>query len=244
MNKRAEWIEKYFTDVKLSPDTLQVYCVRKSIFESVKIAAPNFFGTLLDVGCGQMPYKEYILSANKNVSKYIGLDIENSAIHDTSLADLTWDTKTIPLADNSIDCAMATEVLEHCFEPTETLKEVYRVLKPGGIFFFTVPFLWPLHETPYDAYRYTPFSLKFHLEKADFKNIDINSLGGWHSSMAQMLGLWVTESRLKPIPRKIFSRLIRKAIPWLLKNDIKNKEFNQHVMVSGLYGFARKSLHT
>ena len=242
MINRSEWIKENFIEIPLDGNTLQVYCVRKAIFDSVQIATPKFFGSLLDVGCGQMPYREYILANNQKIDKYIGLDMESSSIHDTSIADLTWDAKTIPLADNFVDSAMATEVLEHCFEPTETLKEVFRVLKPGGVFFFTVPFLWPLHETPYDAYRYTPFSLKNHLEKAGFEKIDISSLGGWHASIAQMLGLWVTESNLKPFPKKIMTRVIKKAIPWLLKNDSKNNEFKQHTMISGLFGFAYKPL--
>jgi SAM-dependent methyltransferase len=240
MEINKDWVNKNFLEIPLDKNTLQVYCVRKAIFESIKMAAPKFSGSVLDVGCGQMPYKDYLLKHNPNISKYIGLDIENSSIHDTSIADLTWDTKTIPTPDNIFDSAMATEVLEHCFEPTETLKEIYRVLKPGGFFFFTVPFLWPLHETPYDAYRYTPFSLKHHLEKAGFDEIEIKSLGGWHASMAQMLGLWVTESPLRPLPKKILIKLIKRAIPWLLRNDLRQNEFTQHSMVSGLYGFAKK----
>ena len=65
----------------------------------------------------------------------------------------------MPIKDNSYNTIIATEVLEHCFEPEILLKEIYRVLKPGGLLFFTVPFVWNFHETPYDAYHYTPFAL-------------------------------------------------------------------------------------
>ena len=97
----------------------------------------------------------------------------------------------MPFENNQFDSAFGTEVLEHCPYPKAILKEVNRVLKPGGIFFFTVPFIWPLHEVPHDEFRYTPFSLKRLLEESGFEKIELEATGGWHASLAQMLGLWI-----------------------------------------------------
>ena len=235
-----EFINRFYLDLSLNKETLQIYTVRKALFESIKQSTSVFSGKLLDIGCGQMPYRNYILENNNKVEEYIGLDIDNSTIHDTSVADILWDGTKIPLQDSSIDSAMATEVLEHCFEPEKTLKEINRVLVNGGVFYFSVPFIWPLHETPYDAYRYTPFSLKRHLENAGFTDIEIKSLGGWHSSFAQMLSLWATESKLSKVKRKIAQFLAIKFIPKLLQLDEKDNSFKQHCMISGLYGTAKK----
>jgi len=90
-----------------------------------------------------------------------------------------------------IEDSIATEVFEHCPDPEIVMKEIWRVLKLGGILFFTVPFLWNLHETPYDEYRYTPFALKRHLTQSGFTEIEIKAMGGWDAALAQMLGLWV-----------------------------------------------------
>ena len=128
-----------------------------------------FEGELLDIGCGKMPYKKYILEHSR-VTNYVGLDIEQALVYDAKLKpDHTWDGKIMPFENESFNCTFGTEVLEHCPEPEIVLKEVHRVLKPNGIFFFTVPFLWNLHEVPHDEYRYTPFSLERHLKNSGFK---------------------------------------------------------------------------
>jgi SAM-dependent methyltransferase len=237
---RQELIERYFLNIQPDNESLQVYVPRKAILAAVKECAPQLKGDLLDIGCGQMPYRELILDLNKNVKRYIGLDLEVSSIHDTSIADLFWNGESIPLENNAVDSAMATEVLEHSFSPDQTVKEIHRVLKPGGLFFFTIPFIWPLHEVPYDAYRYTPFSLRMHLEKAGFENIKLFSLGGWNASLAQLLGLWLTESKPVGFRKKVLTKLIKRAIPYLLKHDVKDNSFGHHCMITGLYGTAVK----
>jgi SAM-dependent methyltransferase len=238
---RTEFIRKNFLEIELSKQTLDVYVPRQALLKAIKECMPQFQGRVLDVGCGQMPYREMMLQANQNITSYLGLDLRSSSVHDTSIADLHWDGNNIPLDENSIDTALATEVLEHSFSPTKTLLEINRVLKPGGLFFFTVPFIWPLHETPHDAYRYTPFSLKLHLEEAAFTNTNIRSLGGWHTSFAQMIGLWLKEGGLSRWERKIAVRVAKRLIPYLLRKDVKDNRFGHHSMVSGLYGTAIKN---
>lgn len=234
------WIDKHFLNIELNKHTLDTYIPRRAILSAVKEYTSSFSGALLDVGCGQMPYRKMILDNNPAITKYIGLDLQSSSVHDTSVADLHWDGTTIPLNDASVETAIATEVLEHSFDPDATLAEIFRVLKVGGIFFFTVPFIWPLHEVPYDAYRYTPFSLRKHLEKAGFTAVTIKSLGGWHASFAQMLSLWASQSKLTGYKKKLAIATAKKLVPYLLNIDRKDDTFGHHSMPSGLYGIAKK----
>lgn len=86
---------------KLTSKNLDIYVVRKSILSALQQILPNFSGTLLDVGCGYMPYKSLVLESPSRVKKYIGLDLADNIY---MKPDLEWDGNNIPLPDSSIDC--------------------------------------------------------------------------------------------------------------------------------------------
>ena len=231
-----------FINISFTSKNVDRYIVRSAIKESLDKALPQMRGEMLDIGCGKLPYKEYVLS-NSKITKYIGLDIENALEYEQGVSsDYTWDGLKMPFDDESYDSAFGTEVLEHCPDPEIVLKEVYRVLKPGGVFYLTVPFLWNLHEVPHDEYRYTPFSLRRHLENSGFSNIDIQATGGWHASMAQMLGLWIKRSPMNGGKRKLILFFIKPIMKKLIKMDKKTPiSFKEGQMITGLYGVIRKN---
>ena len=99
---------------------------------------------VLDVGCGRMPYKSVILAPPSKASRYIGLDLAGNTF---GKPDIEWDGTTIPLADNSVSGVIATEVLDDCPDVANVLREIFRVLEPGGLFFLTAPDQDNLKET-------------------------------------------------------------------------------------------------
>lgn len=176
------------------------------------------------------------------ISILFGLDIESAQVYDQKVKpDSTWDGITMPFGNDLFNCSIATEVLEHCPKPEVILSEIYRVLKPDGVFFFTVPFLWNLHEVPHDEYRYTPFALERLLKEAGFIDIQIYPTGGWHASMALMIGLYVKRAKLNRVMRKIleFSSLILLRILFSLAKREKIT-FSEGQMITGIYGVCRK----
>jgi len=230
-----------FLDIPFTVENLDRYYIRTSILKALQDSIVHFNGKLLDIGCGKMPYKNYILE-NSSVAQYTGLDIENALEYDAAIKpDYTWDGISMPFEDNGFQTVFATEVLEHCPDPGIILRETCRVLQPKGVFFFTVPFLWPLHEVPYDEYRYTPFSLRRMLEEAGFENIEIKATGGWHASMAQMLGLWVRRAPLTEQKRNWLAAVLKPVIRYLIKKDtFPTVSFSESQMITGLYGIAFK----
>lgn len=234
-------IDRKFIDITLNAKTIDLFAIRSAIFKVISSSLTVLNGSLLDIGCGKMPYRKYILD-NSNVKSYVGLDIETAFDYEGVKPDITWDGSVIPSDGSSFDCILLTEVLEHVPNPEGLLKEAYRVLKKDGIVLFTVPYLWPLHEVPHDQYRYTPWALEKHFLNVGFEKIDIRALGGWHASMAQMLGLWVRRSPISPIQRKILSPLLVPLVRFLLSKDELNHPvlFKEGQMITSISGVATK----
>jgi SAM-dependent methyltransferase len=193
-----------------------------------------------------MPYRPLLEAPAGQVTHYIGLDLRGNPYQ---RPDLEWDGTVIPLKEQSVDCALATEVFEHCSDPEGVMREIARVLRPDGLLFFTVPFFWPLHTTPHDEYRYTPFSLERHLRRAGFAHIQFQALGGWDRSLGQMIGLWArrrwyTQPYNQKTRRRLQMAATRIAVPlvWLLNRlDRQSNDFTDNVMMIGIAGVAIKA---
>jgi len=218
-------------NLECSAGTLDSWIIKTSILRELYSAMPRFKGTMLDVGSGDMPYRDLVLAPPSVVDHYIGMDVVNVTF---KAPDVVWDGVDIPLGDATMDCAMATEVLEHCPDPQHVLIEIRRVLKPGGVIFITTPFLWPLHLMPYDQYRYTPCAMERMFRQAGFVGITVHAMGGWDAALAQMIGLWC---RRRPMPffkKTLLSRLLIPVVKSLVKRDVIPVIFEDGVMLTGL----------
>ncbi len=112
---------------------------------------------ILDIGC----------SRNK-MPEAIGMDIDP-----TSQADIFHDLNRFPypLEENSIDKIYAKHIIEHLDHPREFLREIYRILKPGGTAFVETPhfssrvaYSEPEHKLFYSYFMFTEL-----LKGLDFK---------------------------------------------------------------------------
>lgn len=229
-----------FISVPLTFRTVDLYIARRSIEKAMAFLGPSLTGDLLDVGCGRMPYKNMLLDLQR-VRTYTGLDIQDARDYGGDRADVYWDGRHMPFEDGSFDSALSTEVLEHVFEPLAHLREVVRVLKPGGVYAFTVPFCWPLHEVPHDAYRYTPFTLNSLLVQSGFEQVELFPLGGWNAALGQMIGLWARRHVRPGLMRQAASLLAVPVVGCLYHLDKVPQGFQEGQMITGLFGLARKA---
>ena len=115
----------------------------------------NESGVMLDVGCGEGRHIFGIMQEHPEI-KCIGLDMDNDSLHKAeegyeyfkSISNvgaefLKGSAYSLPFLDNSLDLIVCSEVLEHLHQYNDAVKEIHRVLKPGGKFYASVPASWP-----------------------------------------------------------------------------------------------------
>ena len=155
-------------------------------------------GHLYDLGCGEMPYKDWLLGY---ASQYTGVDW-GGTLHELK-ADIVADlNEPLPIESEVADTVVSFSVMEHLREPQGFLGEAYRILKPGGAMILQVPFMWWVHEAPHDYYRYTEYGLRYMFEKAQFTDISVHAQTGFWT-------MWTLKFNYQS------NRLIRG--PWLVR---------------------------
>jgi SAM-dependent methyltransferase len=145
----------------------------------------NCRGHVLDLGCGQAPlYQVY----RPLCDSIVCADWQNS-FHALKYIDINCDlTKPLPFADQSFDTVILSDVLEHIPTPSALLGECFRVLGANGALIGSVPFLYWLHEEPYDYHRYTEHGLRSMATRVGFEVEMIEAYGGGTDVIFDLLG--------------------------------------------------------
>jgi SAM-dependent methyltransferase len=146
-------------------------------------ASRHLQGRLIDIGCGVKPYASMLAPF---VREHVGVDHPDTQ-HGLAGADLVGTAYALPVPDASFDSALCTAVLEHLEEPEAALRECHRVLKPGGVALYSVPFIWHLHEEPRDFYRFSRYGLTYLFEKVGFEIVVLKPLSGFWVTFGQLL---------------------------------------------------------
>ena len=103
---------------------------------------------ILDIGCGRGGLSAWIARSSKP-SRHFAIDFSKVAVEkgramaaQASLPGIEWmlgDIQNIPCADASMDSAFSCETIEHVPDPALAVRELARVLRPGGRLFLTTP---------------------------------------------------------------------------------------------------------
>jgi ubiquinone/menaquinone biosynthesis C-methylase UbiE len=121
-------------------------------FKNLNLSNDEF---LLDMGCGEGRHS--IGAYIETQANILGLDlsmkdlkIAQKRLNDFDTSNIKSvcqfgeaDIVSIPLLDSSLDAVICSEVLEHVNSPQESIKELIRVLKPGGVLALSVPRYMP-----------------------------------------------------------------------------------------------------
>lgn len=176
------------------------------------VSTYSFKGTVLDVGCGTKPYKEFF----RHTRTYIGIDFKDYSSNNEFIStppDYYFDStyrhsSRLPFKSGSYSHCVAFQVLEHHTNPQKLIKEMIRVIKPRGYILLSVPFVGGLHEEPHDYFRITEFSINSICRSEKVQLIDVKKQGSVFSTIATLL----MDALMEIASKNIFLYIISVAI--------------------------------
>lgn len=161
--------------------------------EHAALKTLNLSGSILDLGGdGRSEYRKLIQGNHT----FTTINLDEKAAPDI-LHDLE---KPLPLANESYDHVLLINVLEHVYEYRQLLAESARVVRPGGAVVIVVPFLFPVHPSPNDFWRFTEEALR---RECDVVNLSVKQVTVLGSGV--FTARYVMLDRLLPFPVRLAS---------------------------------------
>lgn len=154
-----------------------------------KIAGAVFVGGKTGVeACADLPTNAFIVNLGSG-PKSLGAHIVNVDTHPYAGVAVCADASHLPFKDGSVDAIICECMLEHVPQPEVIVKEISRVMAPGGLIYASVPFLDPYHASPDDYTRWTMSGMRSLF--GDFEERELAVGWGPTSSLIAILSHWI-----------------------------------------------------
>lgn len=135
---------------------------------------------VVDLGCGEKPYYPWFAPY---AARYIGVDA-----YPGPYVDHVCPAEEVSLPTDTADALLCTQVLEHVLDPGQVVREIHRLLKPGGLCLLTTHGTFPYHGQPRDYWRWTHEGLARAFEtSAPFSGVHVEATEGIASAIASLL---------------------------------------------------------
>ncbi|XP_057509587.1 uncharacterized protein LOC130792147 isoform X1 [Actinidia eriantha] len=194
---RPDWYEEFYAyalDTCMKSYEAEIAVYKSQLFASLKGKAK----TVLEVGIGTGPNLKYYggdngvsvfaIDPNRKMEKFARAAALNAGLPPANFKFIQAVAEALPLSDASVDAVVGTLVLCSVKDVNMTLKEVMRVLKPGGLYVFVEHVaaedgtilrcvqgvLDPLQQTIVDGCHLTRKTGK-NISEAGFSDVDINT---------------------------------------------------------------------
>ncbi len=189
-------IHKYHSPVSVSLQIFKGATLIRALFNET-IKSYSLSGSVLDLGSK---------SQNSSYYKYINIDDDcKITFTDLKLGDgvtVVDVQEKLPFEDNSFDMVLAFHLFEHVYDYRTSVTEIFRILKPGGKFIISMPFMHKYHADPDDYYRFTDSAI-----------VKIWEEGGLNCSIVEYVGEGIYTSFMTTMTRfkspKYLSRMLQ-----------------------------------
>jgi len=158
---------------------------------------------ILDIPLGR--WNLYIGGGGNVVDGYINVDL-----FPLQGVDVVADAHELPFRRDLFQRVECDAVLEHVKCPATVVREIERVLSPGGYAHIVVPFCHPFHEYPRDFQRFTPDGLR---ELAGNLNIVAE---GWRTGPTATMLVFILEYAKLLFPWRAWRIVAQGVLGWLL----------------------------
>lgn len=139
---------------------------------------------ILDVGCGVKPYYPFF---EPRAETYVGVDVAANPA-----ADLEGTVERLPVDDASFDLVLCTQVLEHCSDPARAVRELRRVVAPGGRVLASTHGVQVYHPSPEDLWRWTHTGLeRLFRQNADWAEVDVRPGAGTAACVGMLVATYI-----------------------------------------------------
>ena len=190
------------------PLSLPTWAVRAPLAEWMQAEAKRSDGArVLDVGSGVKPYFPFFEPYAK---EFVSVDIENPA------ADLQGAVEDLPVPDASFDVVICNQVLEHCADPAQAVRELRRVVAPGGRVLASTHGVQVYHPAPDDLWRWTHTGLeRLFADNGDWRSVTVTPSSGTTACVGMLISIYVEQAakraRLQPVGRAVIAGVNRAA---------------------------------
>lgn len=151
---------------------------------------------VLDVGAGSCPYRPLFAHCKYHAQDFTSLQNEQLRHGGYGQIDYVCDAVAIPAEDGGYDAILCTEMLEHVADPLAVVRELARLLKPGGKLMLTAPLGSGIHQEPHHYYGgFTPYWYQRFLAEVGFRDIRVESNAGSLRFFAQESIRFLTTTR-------------------------------------------------
>lgn len=133
-------------------------------------------GLVYDWGCGTKPISKYLKPSKASFVEIDKIDFGTNVVYDIEKPVIIPSLQK-PSFVSGGHFAFCLEVLEHCWDSKQVIKNIYNNLRSGGVLYLSQPFMYEVHKDD-DRVRYTHHGLKQLLEEVGFTVEDIHPTVG------------------------------------------------------------------